>query len=233
MRGEFKMKKWKIVCLILVISIFTVGPFTAYGDNIENKLADWGYSLGIGISNVSEKSNISENRNVVSYVNDIPVYEDEIIERIEKNKAISDAMKAAGSSTPISWGSNPFDYVYKEKFELYYAEANGIEVSKEELEECISNEKAVWETEDAKEIFEQYLAGRGVTAEEFYNEIAPPSYEKSILKRKVREHILQRAGMTEKEYEEKQKYLDEFYRKNIKVKEIDKDFIKKYNKEFM
>jgi len=39
--------------------------------------------------------------------------------------------------------------------------------------------------------------------------------------------------MTKKEYEEKQKYLDEFYRKNIKVKEIDKDFIKKYNKEFM
>ena len=182
------IKKWKIACLILVISICTVGSFTTYGDNVENKLADWGYSLGAGIKNISEKSSISKNKNinVVSYVNDIPVYEDEIIERIEKNKAISDSMKAAGSSTPLSWGSNPFDYVYKEKFVLYYAKTNNIEISKEELEECISNEKAVWESE--KEIFEQYLAGRGITEEEFYNEIAPPSYEKTILKNKVREH---------------------------------------------
>lgn len=223
------MKKWKIACLILVISICTVVFFTAYGDNIQNKLADWGYSLGAGMKNVSEKSNISENRNVVSYVNDIPVYEDEIIDRIEKNKAISNSMKAAGSSTTPPWGSNPFDYVYKEKFELYYAKTNGIEVSKEELEECISNEKAVWESEEGKEIFEQYLAGRGITEEEFYNEIAPPSYEKTILKNKVREHILKSAGMIEKDNEAKQKYLDEFYKENIKVKEIDKDFIKKYS----
>lgn len=224
------MKKWEVACLILVISICTVGLFTVYGDNVENKLADWGYSLGAGIRKVSEKSNISENRNVVSYVNDIPVYEDEIIERIEKNNAISDSMKASGSSTSLPWGSNPFDYVYREKFELYYAVTKGIEVSKEELEECISNEKAVWESEDGKEIFEQYLAGRGITGEEFYSEIAPTSYEKSILKRKVREHILKGAGMLEKDNEAKQEYLDEFYNENIKVKEINKNFIKKYSK---
>jgi hypothetical protein len=223
------MKKWKITCLILIISLCTIGLFTAYGDKIENKLADWGYSLGSGMKNVSEKSNISEKRNVVSYINDIPVYEDEIIDRIENNKAISDSMKAAGSSTTPSWGSNPFDYVYREKFELYYAETNDIEVSKEELEECIAYERSIWESEDGKEIFEQYLAGRGITEEEFYNEIAPPSYEKTLLKRKVREHILQNADMNEKEYEEKQKYLDEFYQENIKVEEINKDFIKKYS----
>ncbi len=223
------MKKWKISCLILVISICTVGLFTAYGDDIQNRLADWGYNLGAGIKNISGKSNISKSLNVVSYVNDIPVYEDDIIERIEKNKAISDSMKASGSSTPLSWGANPFDYVYREKFELNYAESNGIEVSKEELEEYISNEKAVWESEDGKEIFEQYLAGRGITEEEFYSEIAPPSYEKTILKNKVREHILKSAGMIEKDNETKQKYLDEFYKENIKVKEIDKDFIKKYS----
>lgn len=224
------MKKLKIICVISVIFIFTIGIFAAYGDDIQNKLADWGYSLGAGMKKVSEKSIIPENRNVISYVNDIPVYEDEIIERIDKNESISDAMKTSGSSEPIAWGSNPFDYVYKEKFELYYSKANGIEVSKEELEEFISTEKVTWEAEDAKEIVEQYLAGRGVTEEEFFNEIAPPSYEKTILKRKVREHILQNAGMNEKEYKEKQKYLDEFYKENIKVKEIDKDFIKKYNK---
>lgn len=50
----------------------------------------------------------------------------------------------------------------------------------------------------------------------------------SILKRKVRDHILQNADMNEKEYEEKQKYLNEFYKENIKVEEINKDFIKKY-----
>ena len=221
------MKRWKIACLILVIFICSVGLFTAYGNNIENKLADWGYSLGLGIRNVPDKSDVSENRNIVSYVNGIPV--DEIIDRIEKNKAISDAMKTADNLAPSPWDSNPFDYVYKEKFELYYAKTNSIEVSKEELEEFISTEKAVWESEDAKDIFEQYLAGRGITEEEFYNEIAPPSYEKTILKRKVREHILQSAGMNEKEHEEKQKYLDEFYKENIKVKEVDKEFIKMHS----
>lgn len=224
------MKKLKMACIILVISICTVGLFIVYGDILENKLADWGYNLGAGMKNVSEKSNISENRNVVSYVYDIPVYEDEIIDRIENNKAILDSMEATGSSTTPPWGSNPFDYVYREKFELYYAEANNIEVSKEELEECIAYERSIWESEDGKEIFEQYLAGRGVTAEEFYNEVAPPSYEKTILKNKVREHILRGAGMIEKDNEEKQKYLDEFYKENIKVNEIDKDFIKKYSK---
>lgn len=221
------MKKRKAAYLILAISICTVGLFTAYGDNMGNKLADWGYSLGLGIKNVSQKHNDSINGNVVSYVNDIPVYEDEIIERIEKNRAIKDAMKTTDNSeAPLPWGSDPFDYVYREKFELNYAKVNGIEVSKEELEKYVSSERAIWESE--KEILEQYLAGRGITEEEFFNEIAPPSYEKTIIKNRVREHILKSAGMSEKDNEAKQKYLDEFYKENIKVKEIDKDFIKKY-----
>ncbi len=221
------MKKWKIACLILVISTCTVGLFTAYGENRGNKLADWGYSLGVGIKNI-KKPNTSINRNIVSYVNDIPVYEDEIIERIEKNKAILDTMKTTdNSATSLPWGSNPFDYVYREKFDLDYAKVNGIEVSKEELEKYISSERAIWESE--KDIFEQYLAGRGITEEEFFNEIAPPSYEKTIIKNRVREHILQSAGMSEKDNEAKQKYLDEFYKENIKVKEIDKNFIKMYS----
>ncbi|WP_313342063.1 hypothetical protein [Sedimentibacter sp.] len=110
---------------------------------------------------------------------------------------------------------------------LSYARENGIEVSKEELKEHISYEKNVWESE--KEIFEQYLSGRGITEEEFFNEIAPPSYENTILKNKVRNHILKNAGMMEKDNEAKQKYLDEFYKENIKVLEVDKDFIKKYS----
>ncbi len=224
------MKKWKITCLILVISICTVGFFTAYSNNIQNKLANWGYNLGFEIKNVSEKSNITESRNIVSYVNDIPVYEDEIIERIEKNEAISNSMKTAGNSASPPWGSNPLDYVYKEKFDLYYAKTNGIEVSKDELEEYISIERAKWEEEGSKEVLEQYLIGRGITEEEFYNDIAPASYEKTILKSKIRDHILQNAGMIEKNNVEKQEYLDKFYKENIKVKEINKDFINMYNK---
>ncbi len=36
--------------------------------------------------------------------------------------------------------------------------------------------------------------------------------------------------MLEKDNEAKQEYLDEFYNENIKVKEINKNFIKKYSK---
>jgi hypothetical protein len=35
--------------------------------------------------------------------------------------------------------------------------------------------------------------------------------------------------MIEKDYKMKQKYLDKFYKENIKVIEVDKDFINKYS----
>lgn len=155
------MKKWKIFYLILVMSTCVLGTCIVYGDNIENKVADWGYSLGLGIKNASEKINADKNANIVSYVNDMPVYEEEIIERIEKNKAILEDMKAFDNSAMLPWEANPFEYVYGGKFMLSYARDNGIEVSKEELEEHISYEKNVWEAE--KEVFEQYLYGRGIT----------------------------------------------------------------------
>ncbi len=193
----------------------------------DESMEDWLYNLGDGMKNVSEKSNIPENRNVIAYVNDIPVYEDEIIDRIEKNNAISDAMeKSAGNSTPPLWYSDSFGYVYIEKFMISYARENDIDVSKEELEEQILYERNAWESE--KETFEQYLSGRGITEEEFFNDIAPPSYIKTILKNKVRNHIIKNSGITEMSNKEQQEYLDEFFNEKIKVVEIDKDFIKNH-----
>jgi hypothetical protein len=223
------MKKWKATCLILAITISTTGLFVAFGEDIQSRLADWGHNLGEGMKIIYEESHSPENLNVVAYINDIPVYEHEIIERILINKVILDSMKAAGSSSSLSWGSNPFDYVYREKFELNYAEINGIEVSKEELEKYISVEKSSWESEDTKEIFAKYLDGLGLTKEQFYNEFAPPLYKEKLIKDKVREDILKNAGMIEKNNEAKQKYLDDFFKENIKVKEIDKDFIDKHS----
>jgi len=224
------MKKLKIGCLILVISICTISFFVVFADDLQKELANWGYNLGIAAKNTTEKSNTIKSSNIVSYVNGMPVYEDEIIERIEKNKALLNVMKSDDNSELSPFAKNPFDYVYREKFELYYAKNNEIEVSKEELEEYTLYQKSGWESEELKDTFEQYLIGRGITKEEFYNEIAPAAYEKKILKSKVREHILQKAGMNEKSYEEKQKYLEQFYKENIKVQEINKDFITKYNK---
>ncbi|WP_312699853.1 SurA N-terminal domain-containing protein [Sedimentibacter sp.] len=184
--------------------------FTSFGEDLD----DWFYSLGGGMKDI----NVPEDRNVVAYANGIPVYEDEIMDRIEKNEAISNDM---GNSALLPWGSDPFEYVYKEKFMLGYAKKNGIGVSKEELEEQISFEKASWQSEDAKEILEQYLSDKGITEEEFYNEVAPPSYVKSMLKTRVRNHILASYGKTGMSNEEEQKYLDEFFKKNIKVEEIE------------
>ena len=184
--------------------------FTSFGED----LADWFCSLGGGIKDI----NVPEDRRIVAYSNGIPVYEDEITDRIEKNEAISNDM---GNSAPLPWGSDPSEYVYKEKFMLGYARKNGIGVSKEELEKQISFEKASWQSEDAKEILEQYLSDKGITEEEFYNEVAPPSYVKSMLKTRVRNHILASYGKTGMSNEEEQKYLDEFFKKNIKVEEIE------------
>lgn len=187
-------------------------------------LADWFCSLGGGIKNI----NAYESKNIVAYVNGIPVYDGDIIERIEKNEDIANDMANDGNLSPLPWGSDPFKYVYEEKFMLGYARENGIDVSKEELEEQISYEKASRESEAAKEIFEQYLSDKGITEEEFYNDIAPPSYIKSMLKTKVRNHIIASSGKTVMTNEEEQKYLDEFFKKNINIEEIDKDFINKY-----
>ncbi|HCX04075.1 MAG TPA: hypothetical protein DHM42_06265 [Clostridiales bacterium] len=223
------MKKSKMFYLILVISISISSIFLAFGDNIQNLLFDSGYDLGSELKSIYEKSNSSKNLNIVAYVNDIPVYEHEIIERIQINKAILNAMKAVDSSSSLSWGSNPFDFVYKEKFILNYAKTNGIRVSQEELEEYISIEKASRQSEEAKELFKRYIDGLGVTEEEFYSEFAPPLYKENIIKSKSREHIFKSAGMIEKDYKMKQKYLDKFYKENIKVIEVDKDFINKYS----
>jgi len=45
----------------------------------------------------------------------------------------------------------------------------------------------------------------------------------------VRNYILTNLRKTEITNGEQQKYLDEFFEKNIKVVEVDKDFIKKYS----
>ena len=211
-KAVYKIKNGKELSRIYdIISERRNYDFTSFGAELD----DWFYSLGGGMKDI----NVPEDRNVVAYANGIPVYEDEIMDRIEKNEAISNDM---GNSALLPWGSDPFEYVYKEKFMLGYAKKNGIGVSKEELEEQISFEKASWQSEDAKEILEQYLSDKGITEEEFYNEVAPPSYVKSMLKTRVRNHILASYGKTGMSNEEEQKYLDEFFKKNIKVEEIDK-----------
>ncbi|WP_313164342.1 SurA N-terminal domain-containing protein [Sedimentibacter sp.] len=218
-KAVYKIKNGKELSRIYdIISERRNYVFTSLAED----LIDWFYSLGGGMKYIS----VPENRNVVAYVNGIPVYEDEIMDRIEKNEAISNDM---GNSAPLPWGSDPFEYVYKEKFMMGYARKNGIDVSKEELEEQISFEKSSRESEDSREILEQYLSDKGITEEEFYNEAAPPSYVKSILKTKVRNYILTNLRKTEITNGEQQKYLDEFFEKNIKVVEVDKDFIKKYS----
>lgn len=219
-KAVYKIKNGKgLSCIYDVIRERRNYDFTSFGGELD----DWFCSLGGGLKDI----NVPENRNVVAYVNGIPVYEDGIMDRIEKNEAISNDM---GNSASLPWGSDPFEYVYKEKFMLGYARKNGIGVSKQELEEQISFEKASWQSEDAREILEQYLSDKGITEEEFYNEVAPPSYVKSMLKTKVINHIIASSGKTGISNEEEREYLDEFFKKNIKVEEIDKDFINTINK---
>lgn len=107
------MKKWRITCLILAITICTTGLFVAFGEDIQSRLADWGHNLGEGMKIIYEESHSPENLNVVAYINDIPVYEHEIIERVLINKVILDSMKAAGSSSSLS-----SHIIYISKFKL-------------------------------------------------------------------------------------------------------------------
>jgi|GEM_PF-726939 len=211
-KAVYKIKNGKELSRIYdIISERRNYDFTSFGAELD----DWFYSLGGGMKDI----NVPEDRNVVAYANGIPVYEDEIMDRIEKNEAISNDM---GNSALLPWGSDPFEYVYKEKFMLGYARKNGIGVSKEELEEQISFEKVSWQSEDAEEILDQYLSDKGITEEEFYNEVAPPSYVKSMLKTKARNHILTNYGKIGMTGEEEREYLDEFFKKNIKIEKVDK-----------
>lgn len=223
------MKKLKIGCLILVISVCMVSFFVASADDgIQTELGKWWYNIGRLAKKHSGKT--YTNNNIVSYINGIPVYEYEIIDRMEKNKDLFKEIDSQDDSYPPPFPRNPFDYVYREKFDLYYAGINGIKVSKEEVEEYIAFQKSEWESsEESRDIFNQYLLGRGITAEEFYNEIAPAAYEKKMLKSKVKQHIFQEAGMNGKDINEKHEYLEKFYKENIKVKEVNKSFIEKYN----
>lgn len=224
------MKKNKIICLVIIIAVCLVSLFSVFGESFSNDLISWGYKLGTTAKGFFNKSYEVKDKEVVAYINDIPVNKSEILDRLEKSKALENIMKSMGNNNSSLWPSNPVDYVFYEKFDLYYAKTHNIKVSAEELDEYIKIQKEGWESPELKGVLEQYLKGMGITEEQFYSDIAPKSYEKTILKNKVKSHILNSANLSEASSEEKQKYLENYYKKNIKIEVKNTSFINQYNK---
>ncbi len=223
------MKKDKIICLVIIIAVCLVSLFSVFGKSFSNDLISWGHKLGTTAKGFFNKSYEAKDEEEVAYINDIPVNKTEILDRLEKSKALDNIMKSMGNNSS-PWSSNPVDYVFYEKFDLYYAKTHNIKVLAEELDEYIKIQKEGWESPELKGVLEQYLKGMRITEEQFYSDIAPKSYEKTILKNKVKSHILNSANLSKASSEEKQKYLENYYKKNIKIEVKNTSFINQYNK---
>jgi len=109
--------------------------------------------------------------------------------------------------------------VIKEKVRLAEARKRNLFPTPQELDEFIKWQKelldeALNDTKNPerlamnKDVWNAYLSGLGVTAEEFWTDIAPREYERDIAIRNLRNHIMKKVpqqGLTPEEYFEKQK----------------------------
>jgi len=184
-------------------------------------------NLGEGLKQILEsKTSDNPSDDIVAYINGIPIYKKEIIDR--KTKII-----LLNNIENPNWSTNPVEYVYRETYMYYYAAKNNIDVTDKEVNETLNFQKQQAESsEEFQKWIAEYLSRADMTIEQYWNVLAPESYRNSILKSRVYKHILENLAdinTDEISPEEQTNYVNQFIKDNMKINVINKEFIDLYN----
>ncbi len=221
------MKKLYLLLVIITLMTFFTSCTGKKPENSDIFNEDWYENLGEGLKQILEsKESDNQSDDIVAYINGIPIYKHEIIDRKTKLMLLNNI------GTP-NWPTNPVEYVYRETYLYYYAAKNNIDVTNKEVNETLNFQKQQAEnSEEFQKWIEEYLIRPDTTIEQYWNVLAPKSYRNTILKGRVYKHILETLtdiNTYEISNEEKSNYVNQFIKDNMKVDVINKDFIDLYN----
>lgn len=108
----------KKLCLFMTIIALMTSFTSCTGkehDNLDMLNEDWYENLGDGLKQILEsKVNNNPSDDIVVYINWIPIYKDEIIDRKTK------LMLFNNIENP-NWSTNPVTYVYRETYMYYFS----------------------------------------------------------------------------------------------------------------
>jgi len=188
---------------------------------------DWYENLGEGVKQILEsKASDNPGDDIVAYINGIPIYKDEIIDRKTKLMLLNNIENP-------NWPTNPVKYVYRETYMYYYAAKNNIDVTDKEVNDTLNFQKQQAEnSEEFQKWIAEYLSRADITIEQYWNVLAPVSYRNYILKSRVYKHILKNLtdiNTDEISPEEQSNYVNQFIKDNMKIDVINKEFIDLYN----
>ncbi|KAF5039524.1 hypothetical protein DSECCO2_543060 [anaerobic digester metagenome] len=217
----------KKLCLLLFIMTFFTSCTSKGPESLDMFNEDWYENLGEGLKQILEsKASDNPSDDIVAYINGIPIYKNEIIDRKTKIMLLNNI------ESP-NWSTNPVEYVYRETYMYYYAAKNNIDVTDKEVNETLNFQKQQAEnSEEFQKWIEEYLSRADMTIEQYWNVLAPESYRNSILKSRVYKHILENLtdiNTEEISPEEQTNYVNQFIKDNIKIDVINKEFIDLYN----
>lgn len=196
-------------------------------ENLDMFNEDWYENLGEGLKQILEsKASDNPSDDIVAYINGIPIYKNEIIDRKTKIMLLNNIENP-------NWSTNPVEYVFRETYMYYYAAKNNIDVTDKEVNETLNFQKQQAEnSEEFQKWIAEYLSRADMTIEQYWNVLAPESYRNSILKSRVYKHILENLtdiNTEEISPEEQTNYVNQFIKDNIKIDVINKEFIDLYN----
>ncbi len=220
----------KKLCLLLAIIVLMTSFTSCTGkehEDLDMLNEDWYENLGDGLKQILEsKVNDNPSEDIVVYINGIPIYKEEIIDRKTKLMLLNNIENP-------NWPTNPVEYVYRETYIYYYAVKNNINVTDKEVNETLNFQKQQAEnSEEFKKWIAEYLSRADITIEQYWNDLAPESYRNSIIKSRVYKHILEKLtdiNTDEISPEERTNYLNQFIKDNMKIDVINKEFIDLYN----
>jgi len=221
------MKKLCLLLAIIALMTFFTSCTSKEHENLDMLNEGWYEDLGDGLKQILEsKVNDNPSDDIVVYINGIPIYKDEIIDRKTKLVLLNNIENP-------NWSTNPVEYVYKETYMYYYAIKNNINVTDKEVNETLNYQKQQAEnSEEFKKWIAEYLSSADITIEQYWNVLAPVSYRNSILKSRVYKHILENLNdinTDEISPEEQSNYVNQFIKDNMKIDVINKEFIDLYN----
>ena len=221
------MKKLCLLLAIIVLMTFFTSCTGKEHENLDMFNEEWYENLGEGLKQILEnKASNNSSDDIVDYINGIPIYKDEIIDRKTKLTLLNNIEKP-------NWPTNPVEYVYRETYMYYYAAKNNIDVTDKEVNETLNFQKQQAEnSEEFQKWIAEYLNKADITIEQYWNVLAPESYRNSILKSRVYKHILENLtdiNTDEISNEEQSNYVNQFINDNMKIDVINKEFIDLYN----
>lgn len=214
------------MAIVVLMTFFT--SCTGKGhENLDMFNEGWNENLGEGLKQILEsKTKDNSSDDIVAYINGIPIYKDEIIDRKAKLSLLNNIENP-------NWPTNPVEYIYRETYMYYYAAKNNINVTDKEVNETVNFQKQQAEnSEEFQKWIAEYLSRADITIEQYWNVLSPDSYRNSILKSRVYKHILENMtdiNIDEISAEEQSNCVNQFIKDNMKIDVINKEFINLYN----